>query len=71
MLRKGINFNAFMMWIKITAIAYQNDWYFISDQICPEDVSRLQQQGFWAFTSVHCKKKLKTLNNKKNKQEKR
>ena len=49
MLRKGINFNAFMMWIKITAIADENDWFFISDQICPADVSRLQQPGFWAY----------------------
>ena len=48
MLRKGINFNAFMMWIKITAIADENDWFFISDQICP-DVSRLQQPGFWTY----------------------
>ena len=49
MLRKGINFNAFMIWIKITAIADENDWFFISDQICPADVSRLQQPGFWAY----------------------
>ena len=38
-----------MMWIKITAIADENDWFFISDQICPADVSRLQQPGFWAY----------------------
>ena len=49
MLRKGINFNAFMMWIKITASGDQNDWFFISDQICPADVSRCQQPGFWAY----------------------
>ena len=54
MLRKGINFNAFTMWIKITAIAYWNDWFFISDQICPEDASRCQQPGFWAYLQ-YCK----------------
>ena len=33
---------AFMMWIKITAIAdpYESDWCFISDQICEADSSR-------------------------------
>ena len=54
MLRKGVNFIAFMMWIKITAIADQNDWFFISDQICPADVSRHQQPGFWAYLQ-YCK----------------
>ena len=54
MLRKGINYNAFMMWIKITAITDQNDWFFISDQICPADVSRRQQPGFWAYLQ-YCK----------------
>ena len=54
MLRKGINFNTFMMWIKITAIADENDWLFISDQICPADVSRRQQPGFWAYLR-YCK----------------
>ena len=54
MLRKGINFNAFTMWIKITAIAYWNDWFFISDQICLEDASRCQQPGFWAYLQ-YCK----------------
>ena len=54
MLRKGINFNAFTMGIKITAIAYWNDWFFISDQICPEDASRCQQPGFWAYLQ-YCK----------------
>ena len=54
MLRKGINFNAFMMWIKITAISDKIDWFFISDQICPADVSRLQQPGFWAYLQ-YCK----------------
>ena len=53
-LRKGIDFNAFMLWIKITAIADQNDWFFISDQICPADVSRRQQPGFWAYLQ-YCK----------------
>ena len=37
MLRKDINFNAFVMWIKITVIADENDWFFISDQICSAD----------------------------------
>ena len=54
MLRKGINFNALLMWIKITAIADENDWLFISDQICPADVSRLQQPRFWAYLQ-YCK----------------
>ena len=53
MLRKGINFIAFMMWIKITMIADQNDWFFISDQICPADVSRRQQAGFWAYLQYY------------------
>ena len=35
-----------MMWIKITAIADDNDWFFISDQICPADVSDLNSQDF-------------------------
>ena len=30
------------MWIKITAIADEIDWFFILDEICPADVSRLQ-----------------------------
>ena len=55
MLRKGINFNAFTMWIKITAIAYWNDWFFISDQICPEDASRCQQPGFCKAYLQYCK----------------
>ena len=38
-----------MIWSKITAIAYENDLFFISDQMCPADVSRLQQPGFWAY----------------------
>ena len=63
MLRKGINFNAFMMWIKINAIADpdESDWCFISDQICLADSSRLQQPGFWAYLQyctckccIHC-----------------
>ena len=54
MLRKGIDFNAFMLWIKITAIADQNDWFFISDQICPADVSRRQRPGFWTYLQ-YCK----------------
>ena len=54
MLRKGINFITFMMWIKITVIADQNDWFFISDQICPADVSRRQQPGFRAYLQ-YCK----------------
>ena len=45
MLRKGINFNAFTMWIKITVIADQNDWFFISDQICPAEVSVKKPRG--------------------------
>ena len=48
------NFNTFMMWIKITAIADENDWLFISDQICPADVSRRQQPEFWAYLQ-YCK----------------
>ena len=63
MLRKGINFNAFMMWIKINVIADpdESDWCFISDQICLADSSRLQQPGFWAYLQygtckccIHC-----------------
>ena len=54
MLTKDINFDAFLMWIKITVIADENDWFFISDQICPADVSRLQQPGFWAYLQ-YCK----------------
>ena len=56
MLRKGINFNAFMMWTKINAIADpdESDWHFISDQICPTDVSGCQQRGFWAYLQ-YCK----------------
>ena len=54
MLRKGINFVAFMTWIKITAIADQNDRFFLSDQICPADVSRHQQPGLRAYLH-HCK----------------
>ena len=63
MLRKGINSNAFMLWIKITAIADpdESDWCFISDQICLADSSRLQQPGFWAYLQyctceccIHC-----------------
>ena len=63
MLRKGINFNAVMIWMKITAIADpdESDWRFISDQICLADSSRLQQAGFWAYLQyctckccVHC-----------------
>ena len=54
MLRKGINFVAFTTWIKITAIADQNDWFFPSDQICPADVSRHQQPGLRAYLH-YCK----------------
>jgi len=35
-------------------IADQNDWFFISDQICPADVSRCQQAEFWAYFQ-YCK----------------
>ena len=28
---------------------------FFSDQMCPADVSRLQQPGFWAYYLWHCK----------------
>ena len=63
MLRKGSNFNTFMMWTKINAIADpdESDWCFISDQICLTDSSRLQQPGFWAYLQyctceccIHC-----------------
>ena len=48
-----------MIWSKITAIADEDDWFFISDQMCPADVSRLQQPGFWAYPQnckccIHC-----------------
>ena len=47
--------NDFMMWIKITAIIVdENDWFFISDQMCPADVSRLQELGFWTYLQ-YCK----------------
>ena len=54
MLRKDINFNAFMMLIKITAIGDQNDWFFISDQFCPADVCQdVNSQDFEViFSSV-------------------
>ena len=38
-----------MMWIKVTVIADKNDWFFISDQICPADVSRLEEPEYWAY----------------------
>ena len=38
---------------KETRLLIANDSQFvISDQMCPVDVLRLQQPGFWAYTSV-------------------
>ena len=43
-----------MIWSKVTAIAYEDDWFFISDQMGPADVSRLQQPGVRAYLQ-YCK----------------
>ena len=42
------------MWIRITAIPDENDWFLISDQICPADMSSFQQPEFWAYLQ-YCK----------------
>ena len=43
-----------MIWSKITAIADEDNWFFISDQMCPADVSRLQHPGVRAYLQ-YCK----------------
>ena len=43
-----------MIWSKVTTIAYEDDWFFISDQMGPADVSRLQQPGVRAYLQ-YCK----------------
>ena len=43
-----------MIWSKVTTIAYEDDWFFISDQMGPADVSSLQQPGVRAYPQ-YCK----------------
>ena len=43
-----------MICSKVTTIAYEDDWFFISDQMGPADVSRLQQPGVRAYPQ-YCK----------------
>ena len=55
MLRKGINFIVFTMWIKILGLLIRmTDFSFQICEIRPTDVSRRQQPGFWAYLQ-YCK----------------
>ena len=54
MLRKGIKSNFSVMPVKLLQLLMKLTDFFISDQICPADVSRLQQPGFWAYLQ-YCK----------------
>ena len=46
MLRKGINFNAFMMWIKITAVADENDWFSFQIRFVQQMCQDFNSQDF-------------------------